>query len=108
MLNYLQFYRDEAGQADAARREYRNKYGVQAVQAVHRVGGQFLFSGTIEQVTIAAKRQPSPVQWDDLAAMIYPDPTAIFYMEQHEPYRNALKHRDNSLERSDIVATVAY
>jgi hypothetical protein len=40
--------------------------------------------------------------------MIYPDPMAIFYMEQSPRYKNSLHFRDESLERTVVIATEAH
>ena len=55
--------------------------------------------------------EPEPVHGDpkrDVAAMIYPDPTAIFAMEQFPFYRRALGERDEGLKRTRVIATRAY
>lgn len=77
MLNYLSYHADETGDKTAARSNYL-RYGREAMRAVHRVGGQFLFAGRVSEVLIEARSEPVPAEWDDLAAMIYPDPMAIF------------------------------
>ncbi|MEL6237524.1 MAG: hypothetical protein AAFQ90_02905 [Pseudomonadota bacterium] len=107
MVNFLAYFPSETGDKERGRRAYR-RYGKEAMKAVHRVGGQFLFSGTITSVIAETKHHPAPGVWDDLAAMIYPDPTAIFYMEQNDDYRRALGWRDESLEHTRVIATVSY
>ena len=106
MMNFLQYKADAHGNREKGRKIY-NRYGMEAMKAVHQVGGQFLFSGQITQVLIPSRSQASPNDWDDLAAMIYPNPTAIFLMEQNEAYRKALHLRDQSLERTVVIATEA-
>ena len=107
MMNFLAYFPTPTGDKEPGRRTYR-RYGQEAIKAVHMVGGQFLFSGTVTKVLQEAKGHPAPVVWDDLAAMIYPDPTAIFYMEQDAAYIKALGWRDDSLERTRVIATVSY
>ncbi|MEL6104282.1 MAG: DUF1330 domain-containing protein [Pseudomonadota bacterium] len=107
MVNYLGYFADETGDKTAARGRYQ-RYGREAMRAVHRVGGQFLFAGRISEVLIESYSEPAPAEWDDLAVMIYPDPMAIFYMDQHPDYKAALDDRDKSLERTVVVATHAY
>ncbi|MEL6413893.1 MAG: hypothetical protein AAFQ15_03010, partial [Pseudomonadota bacterium] len=91
------------------RANYR-RYGAEAIKAVHAVGGQLLFAGTITRVLVEPKHAPHDGamshDWDDLAAMIYPDPLAIFAMEQNPDYVAALDYRDRSLERTEVIASV--
>jgi uncharacterized protein (DUF1330 family) len=107
MMNYLEYFPLEHGGKEAGRNSY-NRYGLEAMKAVHVVGGQFLFAGQISKVLIESEHESTPGEWDDLAAMIYPDPLAIFYMEQSESYKKALNFRDEGLERSIVIATEAY
>ena len=107
MMNYLKYKPAENGEKGEGRRTY-NKYGFEAMRAVHMVGGQFLFAGRITNVLIEPKNESTPGDWDDLAAMIYPDPMAIFYMEQSPRYKNSLHFRDESLERTVVIATEAH
>ncbi|MEL6856182.1 MAG: hypothetical protein AAFO83_13890 [Cyanobacteria bacterium J06607_13] len=78
------------------------------MQTVHRVGGQFLFAGRIKRLLIDTDTAPTAGPWNDLAAMIYPDPTAILMMEQDQKYREALKFRDAGLERTVVLTTEAF
>jgi hypothetical protein len=107
MVNYLEYIPAKNGGKDQGRRTY-NKYGFEAMRAVHMVGGQFLFAGRITNVLIEPKNESTPGDWDDLAAMIYPDPMAIFYMEQSPRYKNSMHFRDESLERTVVIATEAH
>jgi len=107
MVNYLAYVQSETGAKEAGRRMY-NRYGIEAMKAVHMVGGQFLFAGQITEVLIVSETATTAGVWDDLAAMIYPDPTAIFYMEQSSDYRDALSYRDQSLVNTIVIATEAH
>ena len=107
MLNYLEYFADDNGSKAQARADY-GRYGVEAFKAVHAVGGQFLFAGEVKSVLIPAQQEPMPIKWDDVAAMIYPDPTAILAMEQFEDYTRALGDRDKGLERTRIIATQTF
>ena len=69
------------------------------------MGGQLLFAGKVSRVLIEPKGADAPREWDDLAAMIYPDPSAIFAMEQNEDYVASLGFRDASLKRTHVIAS---
>lgn len=107
MMNCLEYPAIAKGDATDGRPAY-HRYGRQAMRAVHGVGGQFLFAGQITSVLAAPKGKQWQEPWDDLAAMIYPDPTAIFAMEQFPFYRRALGDRDEGLKRTRVMATRAY
>jgi hypothetical protein len=107
MMNYLEYPAIAKGDAADGRAAYL-RYGRQAMRAVHGVGGQFLFAGQITAVLAAPKSPDWQAPWDDVAAMIYPDPTAIFAMEQFLFYRRALGDRDEGLKRTRVFATQAY
>lgn len=107
MMNFLEYPAIAKGDAADGRAAYF-RYGRQAMRAVHAVGGQFLFAGQITSVLAEPQEPQWQERWDDLAAMIYPDPTAIFAMEQFPFYRRALGDRDEGLKRTRVVATRAY
>ena len=107
MINYLEYFPTQSGDKEPGRQTYQ-RYGSAAMRSVHSVGGQFLFAGRVSKVLVAPTAVSAPRQWDDLAAMIYPDPEAIFYMEQFDYYRAAMGYRDDSLQSSRVVASVAY
>lgn len=107
MMNFLEYPAIAKGDAADGRAAYL-RYGRQAMRAVHGVGGQFLFAGQITAVLAAPKSPDWQAPWDDVAAMIYPDPTAIFAMEQFPFYRRALGERDEGLKRTRVIATRAY
>lgn len=106
MMNFLQFKSIDRGD-DADGREAYFRYGREAFRAVYTVGGQFLFAGRIKTVLVPSRDPQWNGQWDDVAAMIYPDPTAIFAMEQLPAYRKALVDRDKGLKRTRVIATEA-
>ena len=89
-------------------RKAYGRYGQEAFKAVHMVGGQFLFAGRVKQVVVEAQGAPGPRKWDDLAAMIYPDPTAILAMEQSSDYRRGLGDRDEGLKHTRVIASTPY
>jgi hypothetical protein len=107
MMNFLEYHSLARGDALDGRAAYL-RYGREAFKAVHAVGGQFLFAGRVAAVLVPAQNPAWQVAWDDLAAMIYPDPTAIFAMEQFPFYRRALGERDAGLKRTRVIATRAY
>lgn len=107
MMNFLEYPAIAKGDAVDGRAAY-HRYGREAFKAVHAVGGQFLFAGRITAVLVPAQNAAWQIAWDDLAAMIYPDPTAIFAMEQFPFYRRALAERDEGLKRTRVIATRAY
>jgi hypothetical protein len=78
------------------------------MKAVHQVSGQSLFVGRISEVIIESKNESTSGEWDDLATMIYPDSLALFFMEQIPDDKSALQFRDESLERTIVIATEAY
>lgn len=106
MMNFLEYPAIAKGDAADGRAAY-HRYGRQAMRAVHGVGGQFLFAGQITAVLAAPTSPDWQEPWDDVAAMIYPDPTAIFAMEQFPFYRQALGDRDEGLKRTRVFATRA-
>jgi hypothetical protein len=107
MMNFLEYHAPAKGDAVDGRAAYL-RYGREAFKAVHAVGGQFLFAGTITAVLVQPRSPDWKAPWDDVAAMIYPDPTAIFAMEQFPFYRRALGERDAGLKRTRVIATRAY
>ncbi|MEM9086526.1 MAG: hypothetical protein AAGB23_11435 [Pseudomonadota bacterium] len=107
MMNFLKYFAVSEGDETDGREAY-GRYGQEAFKAVHAVGGQLLFAGRVTDVVIASKGQRAPQEWDDLAAMIYPDPTAILSMEQNPAYRKSLGERDAGLKRIEVYASAAY
>ncbi|MEO0690679.1 MAG: hypothetical protein AAFY51_10320 [Pseudomonadota bacterium] len=107
MMNFLKYFAVSEGDETDGREAYA-RYGQEAFKAVHAVGGQLLFAGRVTEVVIASKGQRAPQEWDDLAAMIYPDPTAILSMEQNPAYRKSLGERDAGLKRTEVYASAAY
>lgn len=106
MMNFLEYPAIAKGDAADGRAAYL-RYGREAFKAVHAVGGQFLFAGTITAMLTTPRSSDWQAPWDDVAAMIYPDPTAIFAMEQFPFYRRALGERDDGLKRTRVIATRA-
>lgn len=104
MINFLEYHALSKGDAVDGRAAYL-RYGREAFKAVHAVGGQFLFAGTITAVLVQPRSPDWQAPWDDVAAMIYPDPTAIFAMEQFQFYSRALGDRDAGLKRTRVIAT---
>ena len=105
MVNFLEYKSDDSGDKTLGRQSY-GRYGLQAIQTVHRVGGQFLFNGKVIKVL----KHPTHLQakeWDDLATMIYPEAKALLSMEQDKGYKSVLEDRDEGLESTLVIATLA-
>jgi hypothetical protein len=64
-----------------------------------------LFYGAVAEVAHAPKSGPTVGAWHDIAAMRYPNPRAILSMEHVPEYRAALKHRDDGLARTVVIAS---
>ena len=107
MMNFLEYVPTQSGDKEPGRKTYQ-RYGAEAMKSVHAVGGQFLFAGKVANVLVPSKAEPGTQRWDDLAAMIYPDPEAILYMEQFDYYQAALNYRDDGLKSTRVVASIAY
>lgn len=104
MVNYLA-YNDINGKGiNEGRRIYR-LYGREAARATSQVGAKFLLSGEVTKVLVEAKDGAETAgHWDDMAILVYPDPTAILYMEQIEKYVASGRWRDEGLSRSVVIA----
>ncbi len=97
MMNFLEY---KPGGAAAYER-----YGRVAMRTVYRTGGRLLFFGRIAEVLRPAQGGPCAGAWDDVAAMHYNRPEAILSMEHARDYRAALRHRDEGLARTVVVAS---
>lgn len=108
MVNFLAYYPDARypdGRASSGRAAYA-RYGVAAMRTVYRTGGHLLFYGRIGEVLRQASSGPTTGAWSDVAAMHYPNPTAILSMEHAPDYRAALHHRDAGLARTIVIASL--
>jgi hypothetical protein len=108
MVNFLGYYKDaqyRAAQTGISGRTAYMRYGIVAMRTVYRTGGHLLFTGRILSVLRAAKAGPTIGDWDDVAAMRYPNPPAILSMEHAPDYHAALDDRDAGLERTLVIAT---
>lgn len=107
MVNFLA-YHEQAAYPDArpstGAAAYR-RYGAVAMKTVYRTGGALIFYGKVLEIVQAAKAGPAIGKWDDVAAMRYPNPSAILSMENVPAYRAALHHRDAGLARTIVIAT---
>jgi hypothetical protein len=105
MVNFLDYHDSAAdGSGESGWAAYR-RYGRAALRAVYRTGGALLFYGAVTEIERAAKAGPTLGSWDEVAAMRYPNPSAILSMEQLPFYRAALAHRDAGLARTVVIAT---
>lgn len=108
MVNFLAYYKDaqyRTAQAGVTGRTAYMRYGIVAMRTVYRTGGHLLFTARILSVFHEPKAGPTIGQWDDLAAMRYPNPPAILSMEHAPDYHAALDDRDAGLERTLVIAT---
>lgn len=107
MVNFLKYF-DQArypdGRASTGAEAYR-RYGAVALQTVYRVGGTLQFYGRVRDVLREPDAGPTLGAWDDVAVMLYPNPSAIATMEQVPVYHAALHHRDVGLERTVLLAS---
>ncbi len=108
MVNFLAYYKDAqyrgAQPGISGRRAYL-RYGIVAMRTVYRTGGHLLFTGRILDVLRESGGGPTIGRWDDVAAMRYPNPSAILSMEHAPDYHAALDDRDAGLERTLVIAT---
>lgn len=105
MVNFLKYYETAKYARGGSGRAAYARYGQVAMRTVFRTGGQLLFYGAVVEVVRAAKAGPTLSEWDDVAAMRYPNPPAILSMEHVPEYRAALHHRDAGLERTVVIAS---
>ena len=104
MVNFLGYY-TRAKRAEGSGAAAYRRYGMVAMRTVYRTGGALLFYGRVEEVLHKAKAGPTLGPWDEVAAMRYPNPTAILSMEHAPDYRAALHHRDAGLERTVVISS---
>ena len=107
MVNFLRYYpsaKYKNGASSSGRAAYA-RYGMVALRTVYRTGGHLLFYGRVRDVAREATGGPTIGAWSDVAAMHYPNPTAILSMEHVAAYRAALHHRDAGLERTVVIAS---
>ncbi len=108
MVNFLGYYKDaqyRTAQPGVSGRAAYLRYGLVAMRTVYRTGGHLLFTGRVLSVLREAKAGPTVGHWDDVAAMRYPNPSAILSMEHAPDYHAALDDRDAGLERTLVIAT---
>lgn len=108
MVNFLGYYKDaqyRTAQPGVSGRTAYMRYGLVAMRTVYRTGGHLLFTGRILSVLREPKAGPTIGNWDDVAAMRYPNPPAILSMEHAPDYHAALDDRDAGLERTLVIAT---
>ncbi|HRP10028.1 MAG TPA: hypothetical protein PLK37_03240 [Terricaulis sp.] len=98
MVNFLHYHGREGAAA------YR-RYGRVAMRTVYRTGGHLLFYGRIAEVLRPAAGGPCMGHWDDIAAMRYNRPEGVLSMEHAPDYRAVLKHRDEGLARTVVIAS---
>src|SRR5260370_17214881 len=75
MLNLLKFRAKAPGEEGTGAEAYR-RYGSRVVKMIEAVGGKVLWSGRPESVLIG----DSSDEWDAVALVQYPSPSALFYI----------------------------
>jgi hypothetical protein len=103
-LNYFPSARYADDSASSGRAAYA-RYGMVTLRTVYRTGGHLLFYGRVTQLLREASNGPTTGAWSDVAAMHYPNPSAILSMEHIAAYRAALHHRDAGLESTVVIAS---
>jgi len=111
MMNFLK-YRQTAdypdtykGKTDVSGAEAYERYGTVALRTVMRTGGTLMFHGTVDHVLRSSSGWPDGNDWDEVAMMRYPNPSAILSMESADDYRAALVDRDAGIDRTIVIAS---
>ncbi len=94
MLNLLKFKRDGGAEMYA-------RYAAAAAPLVAKVGGELMYGGQGAELVIGAAGQ----DWDLVALVRYPNRRALLTMAMSRAYREIQHLRDESLERSVLMAT---
>jgi uncharacterized protein (DUF1330 family) len=92
MINLLQF-------RDGGRESYV-RYVKEAGPHLQRVGGSVLYAGAAPEQIIGEDEKP---WWDAIIVVQYPSPAAFMDMVVSEDYPH--EHRNNALDRGDLIAT---
>ena len=94
MVNLLKFKAEQAYE----------RYGRAATAMVQERGGRLLWLGRVEQVLIGDVDGDA---WDAVALVEYPSRQAFIDMVSTREYQAAHSHREEGLERTVVLATVA-
>ncbi len=107
MVNFLSYFPTAryGDRSESSGRAAYGRYGMVAMRTVYRTGGRLLFYGRITEVLREPTGKGASGAWSDVAAMHYPNPSAILSMENVPEYRAALHHRDAGLARTIVIAS---
>jgi uncharacterized protein (DUF1330 family) len=94
MVNLLKFKAEQAYE----------RYGSAATSMVKERGGRLLWLGRVDQVLIGDVDADA---WDAVALVEYPSREAFIDMVSTREYQAAHTHREEGLERTVVLATVA-
>lgn len=106
MLNLLR-YREQANyvadsdQLPCSGREAYERYGLEVLPLIDRVGGKLCLSARAMATVIA----PEGERWDDMVVVRYPNVAAFKSMIFSEDYQAISFHRDAGLADSRLVVT---
>ena len=94
MVNLLKF-RADGGQQSCVR------YVQEAAAHLARVGGTVLLAGNSPGVVIGEGEK----RWWDAILVVDPTPAAFLDMVTNEDFGTVHEHRENALDRGDLIAT---
>ena len=97
MINLLAF------KSDGGRESYA-RYATEVVPHLERVGGRPLYGGSQQALVIG---DGSRTWWDTIIVVEYPSPGAFFEMVSDPDYQAIHAHREQGLERAELIATAA-
>jgi uncharacterized protein (DUF1330 family) len=111
MMNFLK-YREKAnypatyeGDGDVSGAKAYGRYGTVAFRTVMRTGGAMMFHGTVDDVLHESTGWAPGSDWDEVAMMRYPTPSAILSMDRSDDYHASLVDRDAGLDRTIVVSS---
>ena len=95
MINLLGFKPDGGSESYA-------RYAAEVQPHLQRVGGRLLYGGGAQQMVIGEQADP---WWDAVLAVEYPSVQAFISMVSDPDYQAIHVHRENALERAELIAT---
>jgi uncharacterized protein (DUF1330 family) len=96
MINLLAFKADGGAESYA-------RYAAGVQPHLERVGGRLIYAGAHRQMVVG--EQPD-AWWDQILAVEYPSVQAFLSMVSDPDYQAIHVHRENALERAELIATV--
>jgi uncharacterized protein (DUF1330 family) len=97
MINLLAF------KPDGGRESYE-RYAAEVVPHLQRVGGRPLYGGSQRALVVG---DGDRTWWDTVIVVEYPSPGAFFEMVSDPGYLAVHAHREQGLERAELIATAA-